>query len=381
MSVKDLRVALLAGTLGTGGAEKQLVYVARGLLAEGVTVRVYCLTRGEAHEASLAAIGLAPEWVGRWPNPLLRVAAFSRRLRRFRPHILHSAHFYTNLYVGLAGYLTGAMSVGTVRSDGLRELGFHPIWGRSLLSLPDGLIVNSTAALRNVVGLRKRADQVCLLPNVLDLAEFDRRAGEPAADRAEPSVPSAIIVGRLIKAKRIDRFLRVLALACQSEPTLRGVVVGDGPERENLESLANELGLSPGRVRFLGERSDVPALLSVATLLMLTSDQEGFPNVLLEAMAARLPVVTTPAGDAARVVRDGVTGDVVPFEDLAGLADRLLELVRSPSRRTQFGQAGRLVVESEYGSDRCGLRALGAYAGLARAVGRREVEDVLLASP
>ena len=382
MSADALRVAFLAGTLGTGGAEKQLVYLVKGLQAAGVRVRVYALTEGEANEAALEAAGVRPEWVGRWSNPIVRVGALARRLRSFRPDIVHSAHFYTNLHVAAAGRLAGAMSIGTVRSNGVRDLRFHPFWGKALLAWPDGLIVNSEAALENVARFRRHPDQVRFLPNVLDVAEFDRRASENAQGPGVPPVTSgsrAIVVGRLVKAKRIDRFLRVIALAARTDPGLRGLVVGDGPERAGLEALAGELGLLPDRVSFVGERTDVPALLAGADMLLLTSDEEGFPNVLLEAMAARLPVVTTPAGDAARIVRAGVTGEVVPFASEEAFASHVVDLARSPSKRAELGGAARLVVEAEYGSARCAPRALGTYAALAKSAGRRDIAEMLAA--
>jgi glycosyltransferase involved in cell wall biosynthesis len=175
-----------------------------------------------------------------------------------------------------------------------------------------------------------------------------------------------VVVGRLIPEKRIDRFLRALALARAQAPQLRGAIVGDGPERLSLETLARGSGLLPEGVRFLGARSDVTRLLKGADVLVLSSDSEGFPNVLLEAMAARTPVVTTPAGDAARVVVDGETGWVVPFEDEGAMAARLIEAARDPSRARRFGEAGRRRAAERYATshlaaslreiyERCGL--------------------------
>ncbi|HEU5049496.1 MAG TPA: glycosyltransferase family 4 protein, partial [Gemmatimonadales bacterium] len=94
-----LRVALVAGTLGRGGAEKQLVYMAGALADAGVEVRVFALTRGEIHEHALMARGLAPRWIGRAPWPPLRLGALAAGLARFRPHVVQAGHFFTNLYV------------------------------------------------------------------------------------------------------------------------------------------------------------------------------------------------------------------------------------------------------------------------------------------
>jgi glycosyltransferase involved in cell wall biosynthesis len=121
----------------------------------------------------------------------------------------------------------------------------------------------------------------------------------------------------------------------------------------------------------------VPRLLARADMLVLTSQHEGFPNVLLEAMAARLPVVTTPAGDATRLVRDGSTGFVVPFDDEDLLAARLGQLATSPALRRAFGRAGRDVVELEYRTERLAGRALAIYRQAAIHQQRTEVSRVL----
>ena len=114
-------------------------------------------------------------------------------------------------------------------------------------------------------------------------------------------------------------------------------------------------------------------------MLLLTSDEEGFPNVLLEAMAARLPVLATPAGDAPRVVRGSVTGEIVPFDDLEAFAARVVSLAQSASRRAELGIAARRLVESEYGAAGFGERILKAYAGLARSTGRLDVAELAVA--
>lgn len=348
MSVSRPRIALVAGTLAQGGAEKQLVYMARELREAGAEVRVFSLTRGEFHEPALRALGVGPVWVGRFGSPVLRTAALALALRDFRPHIVQAAHFYTNLYVRLVAPLYGAISIGTVRSDVEHELRTNGRWGRWLLRAPSALIVNSEAARRNAIALGIPAESLELLPNAIDLGAFDEHAQVEPVSELKGDVPVVIGVGSFVRAKRFDRFLRALALARAGGAPLRGVLVGDGPEREALEELAGGLGLLPDALWFAGRRGDVPALLSRADIYLLTSEHEGFPNVLLEAMAARLPVVTTPAGDSGVIVEDGATGFVVPDDDVQAMAGRLAELARSAELRGELGARGRRRVEGCY---------------------------------
>jgi hypothetical protein len=140
------RVALVAGTLGQGGAEKQLVYGARALAEAGVHVRVYSLTEGEWYAAELAAHGLAPTWVGRARNPAARVLALVRALAGFRPHLVQAGHFFTNLYVAGAATAVGAVAVGGMREDPRWGMAQNGRWGPLLLRAPRAIVANSEAA-------------------------------------------------------------------------------------------------------------------------------------------------------------------------------------------------------------------------------------------
>ena len=374
-----LRVALLAGTLARGGAEKQFCYMARALREHGVDVRTYSLTRGEFFESVLTASGCGPHWTARWRMPALRLIGLGVALQRFRPHILQSGHSYANLYVAAVAPLCGAVDIGALRSDARYELDENGHWGRWLLRLPTALIANSYAAKSNADALGVRSLGIYVVPNVIDVSDIDRarhRTQRPSGDEVGPVVAT---VTRLVAAKRLDRFLIALALA-RRQVKLRGIIAGDGPETAHLQQLAVELGLQPEGVRFLGER-DAAAVWQQADIALLSSDHEGFPNMLLEAMAARLPVVTTPAGDAGVVVQDGVSGYVVPFEDASGMAARLVELARSPDLRGRLGRAGRDLVERRYAFNLMGENLLAAYRAIAEEGGRRQLLDVLASLP
>lgn len=386
------RVALVAGTLAQGGAEKQLVYLVDALRTAGADVRVFSLTRGEFFEPALRAMGKEPVWVGRFGNPAMRIAALAMALRDFRPHILQATHFYVNLYVGIVAPMYGAIGVGAVRNDVAHEVQANGRWGRWLLSAPSALIMNSHAARQNAIDLGIPETTLHVLPNAIDLQDFDERArAEPGAGASGANGAGGasgvngsrgaecvvISVGTLARRKRFDRFLRALALARAGGASLRGVLVGDGPERGALEALAGELGLFPDGVSFAGRRNDVPALLRRAHVYLLTSEHEGFPNVLLEAMAARLPVVTTPAGDAGVIVEEGSTGFVVPHDDVEAMAARLTELAGSPELRLRLGAAGRGRVERSY---TCGVlpgRVSAVHRAIAEQLGHQRSLAVL----
>jgi len=380
---RRLRVALVAGTLASGGAERQLVSGARALSAAGVEVRVFALTRGEVYERVLREEGLEPVWVGRRDSPAARLWTLARELRRFRPDVIQSTHSYTNLYAGILGRALGIASVGVLRSSLAHCVASNGRWTRSLLRACDGLLVNSHGAFEEV---RRRGwlppARTFFVPNAVDLAVHDAAAGSaPPREGGENGRIEAVAVGRLAPVKRVDRFLRALALACAREPALDGRVIGDGKERASLETLAARLALTPERVRFDGHRDDVPQRLARAHMLVQSSDDEGSPNALLEAMAARLPVIATPAGDSARLVREGENGYLVDPKNPEAMARRLVDLARSPELRRRMGEEGRRIVAREHDGRELAGRLLAMYSTIARRRRDRRLFGTLSAIP
>jgi glycosyltransferase involved in cell wall biosynthesis len=366
-SGRSLKVALVVGTLGQGGAEKQLVYIARALHESGIKVGIYSLTRGEHHEKTLQAAGLPVVWIGQSGNPLLRLARLVREMIKFEPDVIQSTHTFANIYAALAGRILRRTSLGALRSDLAYARAANGRWTMPHLKWPSGILANSQTAYQDLTTTALlRKNHVFLFPNVIELAPFDHALAASRRQEAQRGAPRAIFVGRLVPVKRVDRFLRALAAARELVPALEGTIVGDGSERPTLEKLAFDLGLSRTAARFVGQQDNIPAQLEKADVLVLCSESEGFPNVLLEAMAARLPVVTTPAGDAASVVLDGVTGYVVPFEDHQTMAERLAAIVSSPFLHRQLGKAGRNRVEQFFSFEGLSSRLRAVYAELAR---------------
>ena len=230
-------------------------------------------------------------------------------------------------------------------------------WAKWLFRVPTALIANSHAAKRRAETMGMRSTGVHVIPNVIDLSELG------VTRKHDPLPPDGVVVAavaNLLPVKRLDRFLAALALARRDVPQLRGLVAGDGPERARLEELATNLQLLPDGVRFVGSCA-ASAALGQADMLLHTSQHEGFPNTLLEAMTTGLPVVTTPAGDSGLVVQDGVSGYVVAFDDISAMADHLVRLARSSALRRVLGAAGRERVEHEYRFEGLGDALLGTY--------------------
>ena len=129
------------------------------------------------------------------------------------------------------------------------------------------------------------------------------------------------------------------------------VIIGDGPERTALETLADDLGVAD-RIHWAGHRRDVPALLPAFDLYIQPSLHEGMPNTILEAMAAGLPVVATAVGGTPEVVVDGVTGLLVPPRDSNALVEAMAMLLSDQNLRYRMGRAGQERVKGQFSLER-----------------------------
>jgi glycosyltransferase involved in cell wall biosynthesis len=358
-----LRVALVASSLRLGGAEKQTAYIARALFEAGVDVRFYYLGGGGHYEAVLWQTGVPVRQIFNRNKPWKILVKLIRALRRLQPHIVLVNQFGDLRYGAIAGRCCNALLLGGVRSDGWYELRSHGCLSRLMLRLTHGLIANSQHARQTLVSQGVKPEKIEVLPNVIDLPDFDARRAQPLMKTFLP--PERVFVaavGSLHPCKRFERFLEALALARRSEPALAGFIAGaDLGAKAVLQQRATALGLGPEDVRFIGECHNVPALLARSAMLALTSDTEGFPNVILEAMAARLPVITTPAGDAAMVVHHGRTGFVVPPDEARDMAEFMIKLAQSPLMRKEMGEAGRKRAEQEYNHESLANRLLGIF--------------------
>lgn len=167
-------------------------------------------------------------------------------------------------------------------------------------------------------------------------------------------------VGRLSREKGADVFLRAAAYVLAEVPGARFVVVGEGPDRDKLELLVDELGIREA-VSMVGRRDDMPSVYAALDLMVSSSRQEGLPMAILEGMASRLPLVATAVGDVPTVVMDGRTGVLVPAEDVDALATGILGLLRDAARREQLGTAARRLIEEEYSAERMTADYLRVY--------------------
>jgi glycosyltransferase involved in cell wall biosynthesis len=197
----------------------------------------------------------------------------------------------------------------------------------------------------------------------------DSKRDARALLHASPDAFLVGTVGRIAAQKRHDVLIRAAALASRDVPNLKVVIVGDGELRHRMERLAD--GTIPGRVSFTGHRADVPSILPAFDLFCLSSDFEGLPFAVLEAMAMGRPIVATDVQGTGEAVRDGVEGILVPPADEARLADAIVRLARDPGLAERLGANARNRFLEEFEAEKMCERTAVLYDTLIRERPRR----------
>ncbi len=194
------------------------------------------------------------------------------------------------------------------------------------------------------------AHKCLLIDNAIDVQEYTRSlATDQAKAKLQWPANGFVIgaVGRLEPEKGYDLLIRAIANLIRRQHDVHLVIVGEGNDRQRLESLAAELGVSD-RVRLVGWQSDVRSHFEAMDLFALSSYREGLPNVLLEAMALQVPCVATRINGIPRLIQDGRNGLLVPPGDVTALENALLILIQNADLRQVFRHAGRRTIENHF---------------------------------
>lgn len=296
---------------------------------------------------------------------LAAVVRLYRFMWRRRPDVVHSHAFRADLWCGLAAKLARVpLIVSTVRShdqDVLRMEHPFPMGtlaaaaSRFATGLSDCVVAVSDGVRAYLEQAHVPADKIRLIHNGFDFERLaNDGAGRAAVRAAQGWSEDDIVIGTLavLKERKGLRYLPEAAkLVLASHPSARFFVAGEGPGRAALEAAVEGLGIQD-RFHLLGQRSDPLALLGAADIYVLPSLFEGLPRSLLEAMAMRKAVVVTDIGGSREVVRDGVSGFVVPPRDVVSLAGAISRLAGSQALRIACGDAGERTIRQQFDARR-----------------------------
>jgi len=290
---------------------------------------------------------------------LKAVLEIRRLLREIRPDIVSTHSTTAGIFGRIAARSLGIPVLFTAHGWGFtdgrplvqRIVFWLAEWAAAPLAAQIITVCDSDlqAAIRSRLTRRAR---LVAIPNAMPEVSESLRA------RPESDPPKIVMVARLSSWKDQPTLLRALAQLRHLDWELE--LVGDGPRRQELETLADSLGIA-SRVRFAGYCADVPARLAEAQLFVLATKWEGFPRSILEALRAGLPVIASAVGGVRESVREGETGFVTPAEDVDALRDRLSTLLSDPRQRARMGAAARALYEKRFSLERLIAETMAVY--------------------
>ena len=338
-----------------GGPEKTLLSTPQYL--PGYDVRLVCIRPEDdpdynmperARKLGVQLVDIA-ERHGFDVRTLIRLG---REVRAFRPHILHPHDYKTNALSLLIGRCFGIPVVTTAHgnvSRGGRLEFYYRLDGWCYRRMRHVFAV-SEDIVSYARGLRVPQDRLSLVHNAIDTQLHKRQDTVDETKRRLGFRTDTFLVGsiaRLASEKRFDVLIDAVSRLASEGIEIELLIAGDGTERERLE---RHIGEQPDSRRFqlLGYRSDTTDLLQALDVFALTSDREGLPNSLLEAMAMEVPIVATRVGGISSLVSDGHSGLLVDPASAADVADCLRRLFASVALRRRLAEQARRTVESRF---------------------------------
>ena len=379
-----LRVAQIIEAT-TGGARKHLTDLVTHLPSRDFALHVFCATHRDADfradmqrmrraGAEVTVVDMRREIA---PGPDWRAyQELTRLLRAGGFHVAHAHSAKAGVLGRQAAKAAGAPVIVYTPHCFPFEMQAAPAvrWfyrqvERRMARVTDRIV--AVCEQEREAAIRKRIcppERIVVIENGLDLAAFDRAAELPPERRELGLRDEDVVIGsmgRLSQQKGQEYLVRALPAILAAKPEARLLLVGEGELRPQLEALAAELGLGD-RVVFAGHREDAAACHQVLDIYVLPSLWEACPYVLLEAMAARTPVVASAVGGCQDIVEDRVSGLLVPPARPHAIASAVLSILRNPHRASAMAEAGRQRVEERFRLDRMIERTAELYRELVR---------------
>jgi glycosyltransferase involved in cell wall biosynthesis len=339
-----------------GGPERQMLGLALSL-PEDINTSFLCFRDNQTCAPFLEQLTLAgvdarmldhtnPDFFG-----IVKETRDEIRAKRAELIICHG--YKADVLGWFAGRWAGVpvMSVSRGWTGHTRKVRLNEGLDRRFLRWMDAVVCVSEGQAEKVRRSGVSTDRVVVIRNAIDTERFAEP--DPEYPRilggmfASPRNRIVLAVGRLSPEKGYEQLVETARMVVRERPGTGFVLVGDGPERGDLEERIRRARLE-GDFVLAGFRSDVDKLLPHADVLVQSSYTEGLPNVILEACAAGLPVVATGVGGTPEVVQDGVTGFLVSAGDPGAMAARLIELFDSPDAANAMGERGRDFVRAQF---------------------------------
>jgi glycosyltransferase involved in cell wall biosynthesis len=377
MQDNRIKVLKFLTNFNIGGTERQFVQMVQQMDLDRFDLHLGCFARrgGFLPLVESRGIPLTEFSIRRLYSPVTfwRQLQFAHYLRWNRFQVVHTYGFYPNFFAVPAARLAGVpVIIASIRDTGEVWEPKKRLLQKAVCKLATCVLANADAVRNQLVRDGYDERKLAVIRNGVDLPRLDRHevSGPIRQEFGIPEdSPIITVLSRLNELKGIPYFLDALPAVLARFPNARFLIVGDGPARIDLEAYAQTKGFGRAAI-FTGVRMDVPRILQETSISVLPSLSEGFSNVLIESMAAGVPVVATNVGGNPEIVDDGTTGFLVPPRDANALATAMIKLLSDPESATRMGSAGRDRIERRFSMGRAVHETQQLYTTLVQSSGR-----------
>ena len=349
------KVAIIAGQLVVGGAERQLYLWLAHMDRDKFDPLVITLhpNHNDYWEKPIEDLGIPLFRVAQKPGKLRRLVEIIKILRPIKPDIIHGWHFFSSVYAGLAARLLRVPCLGGIRSQySPHEKGLDNYLVKTNC---DAVVANSQAAAYAYQrALKKKHQAIYTVPNAVMDYPIDRNAVRKELADAHNLPMDALwvcSVGRMDPLKRFDLLLEMADRLRNEKHKFHIVLIGDGPEKAHLEALASSLNIDR-LISFLGEIPNAGRWLKAMDIFCFPSLSEGLPNAVMEAAAAGLPIVAWKLPFCEELLPDKSQAMLVQPGNLDEMTSALSQLLNSAQLQAQYGSAARSHILENFGLER-----------------------------
>lgn len=356
--MKQINIMFLTCSLNIGGTENHIFHLLSNLNKEKFNPVICCLY----YLGSIGKMLIDNRRDIRIYHNVIRnkwdILGFRKLMRIFKNediHILYMVNSPVTLFYGITCAQFSGVNACLTRMTTINPV-YHPKRRKIVNTLSstflNRVIAQADSHKRYLIESESfSAEKIVVIYNGVDMALFNKHFNKVSIKKSLGIPLDSFVVGmvgRLAPEKNHPLFLYAAKKVVSCYPRSCFLIIGDGIERKSLESLTDELGIQ-SNVCFLGSRENIPEIISIFDVAVLTSNRvEVFSNAILEYMAAGKPVVATNVGSIADQVVDRVTGFLIPPDDHEALANRILKLLYDPDLARRMGEAGRKLVEEKF---------------------------------
>jgi glycosyltransferase involved in cell wall biosynthesis len=380
-----VRVVHLCASTFLGGPERQLLGLAAALPPRYQSTLISFAEHGQSGDLVRAALARGIEAFrlqADTPHLIAAIREIRERLVSLRADVLCCHGYKADILGGLTARRMGVPAIAVSRgwTGENRRVQLYDFLDRRMLRFMDRVVCVSGAQAERVKRAGVRAERISVIHNAVEMNRFARPVptGRALLRHYFPATVSRIVgaAGRLSPEKGFSVLVAAARSVLQADPRAGVIIFGDGVLRGALERQIGEQGLA-GRCVLAGFRTDLDQLVPALDLMVLPSYTEGLPNIVLEALAASVPVVATAVGGTPEIIDDGVHGFLVPAGNATALARRILQVLRDEGQRRQMGARGRRRVATQFSFEAQSTRYQQLFETLigATPVARRRVDE------